>query len=562
MKIKHLFSKTLADKWAVAALLLAGQFTMASADTDITIKDVQMSVLNSQATTATVEVYLQSDEAVINPQFDIQLPDFLNYVSGSAQNASDGIMNRKYAINVASTEDGGSQNLRFAVVSTSNAEFNGNSGVLLTFQVQIPSYTRTQSLTGDIKVSNKEMTAAADHSKTFKPEDSTSKVFAMYGAPAANVPQTALEILANEAFSVDFELDNGGANVTSVKAELTLPAGVTLQAFGDDNYTERIPYGVELSASDNIVSLVNATNTSLKETSGKLFSLTFKADESMAKTGEIVVSNIEVTDHEGCVKTLDGSFTIVLDNKTEEMKEALEAANKDNIAAMYADAATAIGAAKTEIDQKFGEYVTSSAYTNKFNQLEKEVADAQAALENVNFDNTDEALAALETAEALVAKQAAALEDLKSTAAYKAQSERLAKLEAEAAEVTYNEADFTIGDVKDIKAQQQTIAEAIEAMKATIENNINADPAVSYAENDNVQAGMDDIESKIAALKAFIGDNKTAVEGDVNLDGVVDVFDIQYVISKLNSDDAQADVNGDGIVDIFDIQTVIKNLTK
>jgi hypothetical protein len=99
-------------------------------------------------------------------------------------------------------------------------------------------------------------------------------------------------------------------------------------------------------------------------------------------------------------------------------------------------------------------------------------------------------------------------------------------------------------------------------MKATIENNINADPAVSYAENDNVQAGMDDIESKIAALKAFIGDNKTAVEGDVNLDGVVDVFDIQYVISKLNSDDAQADVNGDGIVDIFDIQTVIKNLTK
>ena len=51
-------------------------------------------------------------------------------------------------------------------------------------------------------------------------------------------------------------------------------------------------------------------------------------------------------------------------------------------------------------------------------------------------------------------------------------------------------------------------------------------------------------------------------EGDVNMDGIVDVFDIQYVISKLNTADAQADINKDGIVDVFDIQLVIKNLTK
>jgi len=52
------------------------------------------------------------------------------------------------------------------------------------------------------------------------------------------------------------------------------------------------------------------------------------------------------------------------------------------------------------------------------------------------------------------------------------------------------------------------------------------------------------------------------LRGDVNLDGVVDFFDISPFIASLTSDtfQAEADVNGDGIVDFLDISPFINGL--
>ncbi len=53
---------------------------------------------------------------------------------------------------------------------------------------------------------------------------------------------------------------------------------------------------------------------------------------------------------------------------------------------------------------------------------------------------------------------------------------------------------------------------------------------------------------------------KTAVKGDLNGDGTVDVFDVSVLYSAIFSDEeldaAVADVNGDGVVDVFDVSAL------
>lgn len=243
-------------------------------------------------------------------------------------------------------------------------------------------------------------------------------------------------------------------------------------------------------------------------------------------------------------------------------EDTFKTANKTSIETIYTDAEAAIEAAKAEIDEEFGEYAPSSTYENKFNQLANELAQAKAGLENVDFTDIDKAIEALEAAKDLVANQEATLLDIKSTAAYKTQKAIIDGVENEANAVSYNEDFYTINDLKSIKAQQKDIADAIAEVKQAIEDNLLSDETSPYAENDNIMAAIENINEKIADLKQFIIENAMTPEGDVNMDGIVDVFDIQYVISKLNTADAQADINKDGIVDVFDIQLVIKNLTK
>ena len=49
--------------------------------------------------------------------------------------------------------------------------------------------------------------------------------------------------------------------------------------------------------------------------------------------------------------------------------------------------------------------------------------------------------------------------------------------------------------------------------------------------------------------------------GDVNMDGPVDIFDINLISSNWGSTGPAGDANGDGIVDIVDINLVSSNWT-
>jgi hypothetical protein len=52
---------------------------------------------------------------------------------------------------------------------------------------------------------------------------------------------------------------------------------------------------------------------------------------------------------------------------------------------------------------------------------------------------------------------------------------------------------------------------------------------------------------------------RPAQDGDINLDGIVDIFDINSVSSNWSTAGPQGDANGDGIVNIFDINLISSN---
>lgn len=64
-------------------------------------------------------------------------------------------------------------------------------------------------------------------------------------------------------------------------------------------------------------------------------------------------------------------------------------------------------------------------------------------------------------------------------------------------------------------------------------------------------------------LKAvFVYSNPQYVVGDINKDGIVDVFDLVLVVIAFGGGDARCDLNGDGAIDIFDMVTVAMNFGK
>jgi hypothetical protein len=52
---------------------------------------------------------------------------------------------------------------------------------------------------------------------------------------------------------------------------------------------------------------------------------------------------------------------------------------------------------------------------------------------------------------------------------------------------------------------------------------------------------------------------RPAVDGDINLDGIVDIFDVNAVSSNWGTAGPQGDVNGDGAVNIFDVNVISAN---
>ena len=278
--------------------------------------------------------------------------------------------------------------------------------------------------------------------------------------------------------------------------------------------------------------------------------------ESQYETQELDVEAVQAQ-----ADAIAADVQAVVDDAAEAQTVAAQA-TPEGIQAIYDAAAQAIADAKAAIDEQFGDYTSSAAYNNKFAQLEKELADAQAALANVDFTDRAAALQALADAQSFAEKQDAKLDDILSTAAYKAQNGRLAELEEQANAITYNEVLYTLGDVKDIQAQQQAIQDAIDAATQQIAANLASNETSPWKENDNVQELLDAIAKQISDLEVFLVVNRLAPEGDANLDGNVNGLDIQTVISAITAGtyNVDVDVNHDGAINGLDIQYIVSKI--
>ena len=99
-----------------------------------------------------------------------------------------------------------------------------------------------------------------------------------------------------------------------------------------------------------------------------------------------------------------------------------------------------------------------------------------------------------------------------------------------------NSRDYIVKDWKNINLS--TLAGAAKLSFAITSSDVGA-----FGINTPTYVAMDDL-------------NVTRLRGDVNFDGLVDIFDINVVSSHWNGNGPLGDANGDGVVDIFDINAI------
>ena len=83
--------------------------------------------------------------------------------------------------------------------------------------------------------------------------------------------------------------------------------------------------------------------------------------------------------------------------------------------------------------------------------------------------------------------------------------------------------------------------------------------ASDVGEGSVVEAGVDAVTINLASCEAA----EEVLHGDVNMDGVINLLDVQPFVALISSNtfQAEADVNKDGVVNLLDVQPFIDLLT-
>lgn len=75
-------------------------------------------------------------------------------------------------------------------------------------------------------------------------------------------------------------------------------------------------------------------------------------------------------------------------------------------------------------------------------------------------------------------------------------------------------------------------------------------------------ATLVEVKKSLPAVVAVVPETIPALAGDVDANGIVDIYDLRLVFNSFNTSPPAyppADINKDGIVDIFDLVIVGKN---
>lgn len=494
--------------------------------------------------TVQVPVTLDNTDPVASFQFDVALPDCLEFAGEPVKNLDRLSQNGHQIVFRATTG-------RVMVISRNREAVMGNSGTVLTLPVRVkPGQLDNSAYTinvRNISMSNAsgtetwsqpafDATATLQASRIVASADAPSMVFAPGRSRVVNVSMT--NNCPIEAFQLDVVLPEG----FTIEGELDLGARCSNTAYIDvfpqaDGCTTRL-----------VMSDLTGT-PAVNGNEGVVFSMTVKAPfDFMAETAEITVNNFQVSYAAGASVPGQG-FTMAVVNSQQSYSLALA-----RVTALENALEAALETIATEAPDVKDNF-TGDALAARINELKAAV---NAAYEDYSINDTYATL--METADGIAADIDALVAQAKEAeAAFKAEEKRkadnLAAYNAVVAELDALQAslDAVADNVAeqyphaDVAAEKEAAQNAINAAKADAEA---AYEAVAAEGEFNYTPDKDAIEALIAAVTAKAQADEAAYENEEARKAANEAA-YQAVVEQLNALSEQLDQTETAAVETY-----------
>ena len=265
----------------------------AQGNNEVTISDFDI----APGQTQTVEVLLNNDDNISSLQFDLTMPEGLEYVEGSAAKVADRITRTSHALKVVKQESGA---YRFGLLSTSStkedSEIPGNSGAILTIDVKASSTFNAPD--AEILITN---IIGSDQTQEtpvrIDMADATVVVTAKAGESGLETSSATVRV--GEVATIGVTLANN-VDLVALQGKITLPEGlafveddeIVLSDRLTDNVFVDMMFNEDFTACTFILSSI--TSDAFEGSEGKLFDINV-VPTKVCKDAVVEISDIKVS---------------------------------------------------------------------------------------------------------------------------------------------------------------------------------------------------------------------------------------------------------------------------
>lgn len=263
-----------------------------------------------------VSVLLTNSEPVSALQFDVVLPNGLEYVKNSMMKVNDRITKTSHDVKVGAV-DGDVRFVRFAIfpnaVDITASGIKGSEGAILTFKVKAAA----EFLQGDIRLA--EITGTDATVPMPVEVEIAAELLTVTANPGSfSLSESELMLSAFKPAAVDFNLGNI-ITAVSLQADIILPEGVSFAKNEDgdavlalsDRVSENVRIGMSKLADGGYrVIIASLTNDEFDANEGALFTFSLVADGAFEGTQAVEVKNVKISDKQGNAFGVEGEGVV------------------------------------------------------------------------------------------------------------------------------------------------------------------------------------------------------------------------------------------------------------
>ena len=265
----------------------------AQGNNEVTISDFDI----APGQTKTVEVLLNNDDNISSLQFDLTMPEGLEYVEGSAAKVADRITRTSHALKVVKQEGGA---YRFGLLSTSStskdSEIPGNSGAILTIDVKASSTFNAPD--AEILITN---IIGSDQTQEtpVRIDMANATVVVTAKAGESGLETSSATVRVGEVATIGVTLANN-VDLVALQGKITLPEGlafveddeIVLSDRLTDNVFVDMMFNEDFTACTFILSSI--TSDAFEGSEGKLFDINV-VPTKVCKDAVVEISDIKVS---------------------------------------------------------------------------------------------------------------------------------------------------------------------------------------------------------------------------------------------------------------------------